>query len=75
MFVVIVAILLLWARQMTLLAMRVDETAASAEVSADKIGAVGHKAKALFGQVEDLQRKTATDLPALENKVLMTELA
>lgn len=62
--------LLTWARQVTLLGARVEEAAASAEASADKIGAVDHKTKALSGLMESLQQKTATDLPALENKVL-----
>lgn len=55
---------------MALLGTRVEETAASAETSADKISAVGSTMKALLGQLEDLQRKTTTDVPALENKVL-----
>ena len=56
---------------MTLLETRVDKTAASAEASADKVSAVGHTTKTLSSQVEGLQRKTATDIPVLENKVLL----
>eukprot|EP00903_Cladosiphon_okamuranus_P010191 g9650.t1 len=55
--------------EVTLLATRMDETDARVEASADKVGAVGHNFKALSGQVKDLHRKTATDVPALENKL------
>lgn len=65
--------LLLWAHQVTLLAARVDEAAASAEESADKVNAIGHQAKALSGQVEGLQRETTTDIPALADKVRHTK--
>lgn len=46
-----------------------EQTAASTEASADKIGAVGSTTKALLGQLEDLQGSMAADIPELENKV------
>ncbi len=55
--------------QMALLGARVDKTASTAEASFDKISAVGSTSKILLSQLEGLQNKTATEMPALEQKV------
>eukprot|EP00752_Nemacystus_decipiens_P016768 g15005.t1 len=55
--------------EIALLGTRVDDTAVRAEASFDKISAVGHKLNTLYGQVADLQRKTASDMPSMENKL------
>lgn len=55
--------------QMALLGARVEKTASTAEASFDKISAVGSTSKILLSQLEGLQNKTATEIPALEQKV------
>lgn len=57
--------------QMALLGTRVEETAAAAEASSDKVSAVSSTTKTLGVQLEELQGKTAAEIPALDQKVLL----
>ena len=54
---------------MDLLGQRVEKTASTAEASFDKISAVGSTSKILLSQLEGLQNKCASEVPALEQKV------
>lgn len=54
---------------MALLGARMEETAAAAEASSDKVSAVSSTTKTLGAQLEELQKKTAAELPALAQKV------
>lgn len=59
---------------MVVLETRVEETAAMAEASSDKVSAVSSTSKTLRVQLDEMQRKTATEIPALDRKVPLSGL-
>ncbi|CAM9153187.1 unnamed protein product, partial [Hapterophycus canaliculatus] len=55
---------------MILLGTRMEETATAAEAASDKVSAVSSTTKSLGAQLVELQGKTATEIPALGQKVV-----